>query len=426
MSIDACHRRKVKCSGGRPCQNCGQASLLCTYNAIPQKKGPKGTRAKVISELRETQRKTDGLLRPQSRHQDTGGSFDFNSPPTSPTFLDQDFLSKQMIDDCIEAFFTSMYPTMPILHRGRLLEKVEYDLDRSVETYCLIGSLCAFIMVQPGMKNPGNFAMDAVAVKERCIAATALFEEVIRVRKNYDYIDAPTLDGVRTSFFLYAACFNLDRHNTAWFHLREATTLAHIMGLHEEQTYHVGERLGNIYKRRLYWLLFLTERAYSIERHRPLTLHATIELPTLDEEPEQASTISGFLHMINLFRALDDTFIGLWNKSRSDCSTAWLASLQQQLSDALPPNLNSTESQAADIRISQQWLRTMVWQLSITNGYLSSSSPDSSMTFKYPIEIARDLARDISILSLQSMEVHGIGLVSSAFRSTRCLYLKLT
>ena len=418
MSIDACHRRKVKCSGGRPCQNCGQASLLCTYNAIPQKKGPKGTRAKVISELRETQRKTDGLLRPQIRRQDTGGSFDFNSPPTSPTFTEHDFLSRQMIDDCIEAFFTSMYPTMPILHRGRLLEKVEYELDRSVETYCLIGSLCAFIMVQPGMKDPGNFAMDPVAVKERCIAASALLEEVIRVRKSYDYIDAPTLDGVRTSFFLYAACFNLDRHNTAWFHLREATTLAHIMGLHEEQTYLVGERLGNTYRRRLYWLLFLTERAYSIERHRPLTLHATIELPTLDEEPEQASTISGFLHMINLFRALDDTFIGLWNKSRSDCSTAWLANLQQQLSDALPPNLNSTESQAADIRISQQWLRTMVWQLSITNGYLSSSSPDSSMTFKYPIEIARDLARDISILSLQSMEVHGIGLVSSASRLT--------
>jgi hypothetical protein len=408
----------VKCSGARPCQNCGQASLLCTYNAIPQKKGPKGTRAKVISELRETQCKTDRLLRPQSRRQDAGGLCGFNSLPTSLTFQEQGFLSRQMIDDCIEAFFTSMYPTMPILHRGRLLEKIENELGRSVETSCLIGSLCAFIMVQPGMKNPGNFAMNPVAVKERCIAAAALLKEVIRVRKSCDYIEAPTLDSIRTSFFLYAAYFNLDTHNTAWFYLREATTIAHIMGLHEEQTYLVGERLSNIYGRRLYWLLLLTERAYSIERHRPLTLHPTIELPTLDEEPEQASTICGFLHLINLFRALDDTFIGLWNKSRNDCSTAWLASLQQQLSDALPPNLNSTESQAADIRISQQWLRTMVWQLSITNGYLSSSSPDSSMTFKYPIEIARDLARDISILSLQSMEVHGIGLVSSACRLT--------
>jgi hypothetical protein len=94
-----------------------------------------------------------------------------------------------MIDDCIEVFYTSMYPTMPILHRGRLLEKVDFELDHSVETYCLIGSLCAFMMVQPGMKNPGNFAMDPVAVKDRCIAASALLEEVVRVRKTYDYVD---------------------------------------------------------------------------------------------------------------------------------------------------------------------------------------------------------------------------------------------
>lgn len=301
---------------------------------------------------------------------------------------------------------------MPILHRGQLLDKVDADFSTSTSTFCLIGSLCAFMMVQPGMKNHGNFAMDPNAVKARSIAANALLEEVIRLRKTYDFIENPTIDAVQTSFFIYAAFFNFDRHNTAWYYLREATTLAHIMGMQEETTYLDGERFATIYRRRLYWLLFVTERAYALERHRPLTLHATIELPTLNDEPSEASTISGFLHMINLFRALDDTFIGLWNKERHECSTSWLANLQQQLSDALPPNLNSTESQAADIRISQQWLRTMVWQLSITNGYLSSSSPDSSMTFKYPIEIARDLAKDISILSLQSMEVHGIGLVS--------------
>jgi hypothetical protein len=252
--------------------------------------------------------------------------------------------------------------------------------------------------------------MDSKAVKSRYLAATVLLHDILRARKDYHYIDSPSLDVVRTSF-LYATYFNLDKHAIAWFHLREATTLAHIMGMQEEQTYQSHNPLNNIYRRRFYWLLFVTERAYALERHHPLTLHATIELPTLDEVPSEASTISGFLHLINLFTALDDTFIGLWNKARSDCSTAWLGQLQQQLSDTLPPNLNSPESQVADIRISRQWLRTMVWQLSITNGYLSSSSPDSSMTFKYPIEIARDLAKDISILSLQSMEVHGIGLV---------------
>ena len=69
-------------------------------------------------------------------------------------------------------------------------------------------------------------------------------------------------------------------------------------------------------------------------------------------------------------------------------------------------------TEAADLRTSQQWLRTMVWQLSISKGFLSSASPDTSMTFRYPIEIAKDLITVTSRLSQHSMEVHGVGLVS--------------
>ena len=149
-----------------------------------------------------------------------------------------------------------------------------------------------------------------------------------------------------------------------------------------------------------------------MQRHRPLTLHATINLPTLDEDPHETLEISGFLHLVNLFLPFDDTFVGLWNKTTGNCSTQWLAELQRKLSEALPSQINSTESQAADLRTSQQWLKTMIWQLSITNGYLSSASPDNSMTFRYPIDIAKNLVSDTSRLSVQSMEVHGVGLVS--------------
>lgn len=123
-------------------------------------------------------------------------------------------------------------------------------------------------------------------------------------------------------------------------------------------------------------------------------------------------SVEGFIYLVKLYRPFDDNFIGLWNKTRSDCSTFWLAQLQQQLTRALPIYLSVTESQAVDLRVSQQWLRTMVWQLSITSGYLSSTSSESSMTFGYPIEIARDLVAVIGDFSKQSMEVHGIGLVS--------------
>ncbi len=233
--------------------------------------------------------------------------------------------------------------------------------------------------------------------------------------KRIEYVETPTLESVQTSLFLFACYFGLDKHNKAWYHLREATTLAQIVGMQDEPSYLAGDSVDSVMKRRLYWLLFITERAYALQRHRPLTLHATIELPSVDEDPAERKIINGFRYMINLFRPFDDTFIGLWNKARNDCSTAWLAQLQQQLSDALPKRLHSTETQTADIVTSQQWLRTMVWQLSITNGYLSSTSPNSSMTFKYPIEIAKDLMTDVSLLSQQALEVHGIGLIEKLF-----------
>ena len=151
------------------------------------------------------------------------------------------------------------------------------------------------------------------------------------------------------------------------------------------------------------------DRAYALQKHRPLTLQATIGLPTVDDEP--SDSISGFIHLVHLYRPFDETFVCLWNKSTLDCTTRQLAYIQHQLKEALPADLRTTETQVADLRTSQQWLRTMVWQLSISKGFLSSASPDTSMTFRYPIEIAKDLVTVTGRLSQHSMEVHGIGLV---------------
>jgi len=158
-------------------------------------------------------------------------------------------------------------------------------------------------------------------------------------------------------------------------------------------------------------------RAYALQRHRPLSLQATITLPTEHDDPSdtQAHHLHGFIHLVNLFRPFDEQFVALWNKTRSDCSPSYLAALQKQLSDVLPTYLNTTENQTADLRTSQQWLRTMVWQLSMQNGYLSSGNDDLSMQFGYPVEIARDLVTMTQQFPQQSMEVHGIGLVVRPF-----------
>ncbi|KAL8924681.1 MAG: hypothetical protein Q9172_002583 [Xanthocarpia lactea] len=407
-ACDACHRRKVRCNGQQSCANCSQAGLTCSYDTIPQKKGPKGSRAKVISELRlkEDRKKAD------HRRQDS--AHNYGSPTSSPSSPSRaTFLTQELIDGCADSYFAQLYPTMPIMQNEQLWALVA-EMDTSLEAYCLLCSFCAFMLIQPGIEaDTGQDMKPHIGSCSRASLGRGLLDEALRQRKDYNYTENPSVNAVITSFFLFGCFFGLDKHNTAWFHLREATTLAQIIGMQDEETYANGSHMATTSMRRLYWLLFVTERAYALQKHRPLTLHATINLPSVAEDPSKP--IAGFIHLVNLYRPFDDTFIGLWNKSRTDCSTFWLANLQTQLLQALPAVLDGTEAQAADLRTSQHWLRTIVWQLSITNGFLSSTSTDSSMTFGYPIEIAKDLVAVTSQLSQRSMEVHGVGLIEKLF-----------
>ncbi|PSK57941.1 hypothetical protein B9Z65_9143 [Elsinoe australis] len=413
-ACDACHRRKVKCisssttDSSRPCKNCASAGLTCTYNSVPQKKGPKGHRAKIITELRETQRQQSHLppvttpFGPETRHV---------AFPLAPT---PGLLPPELINACVDFFFTNMYPSQPILHRQRLSEVIA-QMDTNVEAYCLVSSLCAYMLIQPHMVIP--FPHDALPNSEASTLPTGqiLLQETLRVRKAHDYIENPSVLSVTTSFFLFGSYFCLDKNNTAWFHLREATTLAYDIHMHEEDSYAGLDPVESSRRRRLYWLLFITERAYALQRHRPLTLYSTIQLPSMEEDPSETVELSGFLHLVQLFRPFDDTFVGVWNKTREGCTTDWLVQLQKQLSSALPSYIQSTETQAVDLRMSQQWLKTMIWQLSISQGYLSSQASDQSMTFNFPIELSRDMVAAASNFSQMAMEVHGIGLIEKLF-----------
>lgn len=159
---------------------------------------------------------------------------------------------------------------------------------------------------------------------------------------------------------------------------------------------------------------------YAIQKHRPVTLAATIELPRVEDD--RSASAVGFIYLVNLYHPLDDTFVGLWNKTRSVCSAPWLAQIQKQLTEALPTYLNVTESQGVDLRVSQQWLRTVVWQLSIASGCLTLISVDPCMTFGYPVEVALHLVTFLSGFSKQSLEVHGHVLVRKSFEARRCFF----
>ena len=244
----------MKCisEGTRPCKNCAAANLNCTYDAIPQKKGPKGSRAKILSELRETQRQPSSNSS-QGRRASSIESIQtvHRTPGIAP---------QSVVKECIEHFFLHMHPSQPILHRGQVQDYV-HAMSRSTEAYCLITALCSYVIVQPSMTLPEKSPNDSLTNPGwNVYRANLLLDESIRVRKGIYYAENPTIVTVITSYFMFKVYLSLDKSNMAWFYLRESTTLALILGMNEEDAYASGDPAADARMRRLYWLLFVNER----------------------------------------------------------------------------------------------------------------------------------------------------------------------
>jgi hypothetical protein len=157
-------------------------------------------------------------------------------------------------------------------------------------------------------------------------------------------------------------------------------------------------------------------RSFAILRHKPLTLSKTPDFPSTLHDYEAPEIHDGFMHLVNSYHLLDSSFVDSWNESTgAPVSTLTYTALQRQLNRPHPCDVPLTDISKADILVTQQWLRLIVWQSSMRQGLLSSNAEDESMTFRYPLKIAHSLLNVISSLPTTSIEVHGMGIFEKIF-----------
>jgi SP family general alpha glucoside:H+ symporter-like MFS transporter len=116
-------------------------------------------------------------------------------------------------------------------------------------------------------------------------------------------------------------------------------------------------------------------------------------------------------HLASLFRPFDEVFFAVWNGSRQECSIEWLLGLEQDVRTALPPTLEVSNEEIANLKVSQLWLQIKLWELFPRFGFLSSESVHECLTFKYPIVVAKDLTILAIKLPTTSLQIHGVGMV---------------
>ena len=129
-----------------------------------------------------------------------------------------------------------------------------------------------------------------------------------------------------------------------------------------------------------------------------------------DEDP---CILTGFQCLCQLFSLLDETFIEVWRSSESLTarpSIEQIAAIQTNLSSISFDSANLPDIQRADVQITQQWLRLVLWQASMRQGIISSKSENPAFTYTYPIVIAKSLCEQMSNMSVNAVAVHGLGI----------------
>ena len=160
----------------------------------------------------------------------------------------------------VELFFEHMYPIMPILDRKYYIDSGVLSSHSALpaEQYLLLCALSAMTIVQleatpqiPYINgNPGDSAA----------AAEVFAKECLRERRNVEYVENPTNLTVMTSFFLFCYYGNLEKSERAWYYLQEALSFAQVIELDSEIKLKALESMESQWQRRLFWLLFVTEK----------------------------------------------------------------------------------------------------------------------------------------------------------------------
>lgn len=244
----SCHRRKIKCVSGDAdgCQGCGLAGLACTYHAIPQKKGPKGKKAKVLTALHVEQRNASSGSGPLQEVK--------HSPSMHCNLRTPDLLTPAILHQCIDFFFTNIYPLQPILQLQHMHEAIA-DMDTLANAYPLVFAFCAYSMLQ----TDTEVSFDPFERIKTVQMGRALLEESCRLQDGHSYCRNPTHRTIFTLWFCHGCYLELEESDIAWCYLRDATTQALLLGMHYEKTYSLDLHDAP-QKRALYWLLFIAER----------------------------------------------------------------------------------------------------------------------------------------------------------------------
>lgn len=393
-ACDCCNIRKVRCNGVQPCHRCVANGLTCTYLRQRRKSGPRSLRQSSIQKIWREQVENLQIRLPSSSWSESSASL--MSPTHNRRF------ALPVLRTVLALYAEKLYGIWPMLSADDLLQQLQND-PHDVETYTLTAALCSATL------SHLNQTVSHESLPEP-LSAHSFAQEARRVRATFDYMEPVTLNTVLTSYFLHIYYGRQPaRAQTAAFYIREAISFAQLLGMHTEDGYYQHPIKVQKTMRKLYFLLFMTERYLCIQYGLPTVLEP-ITLPTMDHE-DLPDVVSGFLNLVTLFSTPGSEFFSKWTAQSASVSVSskQLLLIQRELQVPTDVPRSANDIQKVDIVATQHWIRALAWKLSIQLGYVVPGGRQE-MDVTYPHKIAQDALCELAQIPPRAFEVHGPGM----------------
>jgi hypothetical protein len=158
-----------------------------------------------------------------------------------------------------------------------------------------------------------------------------------------------------------------------------------------------------------------SRRGVAMLHKLPVVLKPNILFPSMDDGDEN-HILPAFQKLVNLFWIFDqsgafdilqDSDADILNLGEIESTNRTrLALLQKRLQEVPMDWDSSSDVQRADITVTRQWMRAVLWRVSMNHGRLAWPS-DPITSLSHPIQIAKEFLGLISQLPSTAIEAHG-------------------
>ncbi|KAF2790916.1 hypothetical protein K505DRAFT_250117 [Melanomma pulvis-pyrius CBS 109.77] len=416
-ACDACKLRKVKCNGQERCQQCSHLGLRCVYTVSAKQRVQYGKRGHLISEYKNKTANVVAAAPPILPA--SPSSVGYPSPygqlaerdPLSPGVARIPY-SQSFFLDLIPEYMEGVYPVQPVITENELRQYIQaMEFDQEIQSFMYAFAACTLNLTCYGDKRTEEVLQTIEILMNRSI-------ETLR----------PPLANFRSSvmramqsMFIHNCLMSMQASDAAFHYMRDSISAIQLLRIDSADIMAPLPPHERSRRQRLYWQAYIHERFVAILDYRQAIL------PPLDNLPEDDPTIplsvhEGFNQIIKLFRLLDSEFLKNWLGSQNQASSvtcAWVEAKSRELEG--DEDLNSTAlsmMQRADLVITREWLRTIVWRLAMSQALLSSRTSKECLSLLFPVRLSKSLRQQVASMSREDIEVHGSSIVQKLFEIT--------